>query len=54
MQISGWYSAKAISDNVTEKTKATKGSIIFSMKLTDMNKLKSLIKFNNPPVVLLG
>ena len=54
MQIIGWYRAKAISDNVTKKTKAIKGSIIFSMKLTNMTKLKSLIKLNNPPVALIG
>ena len=56
MQIIGWYRAKAISisDNVTKKSKAIKGSIIFSMKLTNMAKLKSLIKLNNPPEVLIG
>ena len=41
-------------DKGEKKTKSTKRSITSSISLTDLTKLKSLIKFNNQTEVLIG
>ena len=46
--------SKNISDKGTKRTKSTERAIILSKSLTELTKLKSLIKFNDQPKVPLG
>ena len=46
--------SKNISDKGAKRTKSTERAIILSKSLTELTKLKSLIKFNDQPKVPLG
>ena len=45
---------KKISEKGAKKIKATKRNIILLISLTEVKKLKSLIKFHNQQVILLN